>query len=60
MTEQPKPCPFCGEPEVDLYLRAGWWFVGCTNSDCRAEGPCDLGESGAIAKWNERKETPHD
>jgi Lar family restriction alleviation protein len=54
MSDDLKPCPFCGEPEVEAYTTKGGFVVGCTNADCLAEGPWDLGESGAIAKWNER------
>ena len=48
-----KPCPFCGSKEVRADKDGMWWTVGCT--DCFAEGPSDLGESGAIAAWNERQ-----
>jgi hypothetical protein len=56
----PKPCPFCGSGGA---IAAGGnvriikkfvtvYYVICGNINCNAEGPVDLGESGAIAKWN--------
>lgn len=53
-----KPCPFCGGTKF------GFEYVGidndyicitCSNLDCNATGPLDLGVSGAVEKWNERK-----
>jgi hypothetical protein len=53
-----KPCPFCGripnmgaEVKKDLNTSAKWWFVIC---GCGADGPPDLGWSGAADKWNTR------
>lgn len=61
MNAELKPCPFCGEPEVYCESRRSiakdrhfYYFVRCPNLDCQTEGPCDLGKSGAIAKWNDR------
>ena len=53
-----KPCPFCGS--TDVYVPPSWmtantWkYVKCKNINCQAEGPVDLGESGAIERWNTR------
>lgn len=30
------------------------YYVHCANRDCGIDGPWDLGESGAIEKWNTR------
>ena len=58
-----KPCPFCGSdkvidegaPSYDTVTeeeRTTWFTVLCT--DCHAEGPPNLGWSGAIEAWNTR------
>lgn len=63
MNPELNPCPFCGS--TSLYLGAYvaecvnaddvfWYHVECENPNCRADGPWDLGKSGAIKKWNER------
>jgi Lar family restriction alleviation protein len=54
MTDKLKHCPFCGSPNVSAYKNdsTGWWYVFCNG--CGAEGSADLGESGAIAAWNQR------
>jgi len=50
-----KPCPFCGYVEVTKVFRDDtWYYVICDK--CGACGPADLGKSGAIEAWNERKE----
>jgi Lar family restriction alleviation protein len=51
-----KPCPFCGSDNIEIYPtgygRPPKWAVMCDN--CQAEGPVDLGESGAVEQWNTR------
>ena len=51
-----EPCPFCGGDKLILLDKPlhGWFYVICTDIDCSAEGPVDLGKSGAVEKWNER------
>jgi len=59
---KPKPCPFCASTD----LRFIAWVVGTGNNthrehavqcdNCGANGPNDLGESGAIEMWNMRRE----
>jgi Lar family restriction alleviation protein len=52
--DKPIPCPFCNEAEY-LVVRMNethWFYVVCVH--CQAEGPIDLGESGAIERWNTR------
>lgn len=60
-----KACPFCGNKKT---LVASWtvfehtqaehleYSVCCLN--CGAEGPNDLGESGAVESWNLRSSDP--
>jgi len=53
-----KPCPFCGCFSTILFDEpyfngTRYWFVLCQNINCMAQGPIDLGKSGAIFKWNE-------
>lgn len=49
---KPLPCPFCGEESRIWCSASSRYWVVCRNPDCRAEGPVDLSESGAIEKWN--------
>lgn len=57
MSEEIKPCPFCGKdgytwPAYD----EGWWAVGCANDDCEVQcytPSCSSIES-AIELWNHR------
>ena len=50
-------CPFCFSLDsciVNTQAQStvpSWYFVMCNS--CGAEGPPDLGESGAIEKWNQ-------
>ena len=61
MFDEPKPCPFCGgkNPIIvrdvqypDTPNARTWYAIEC--NICDATGDWDLGESGAIAKWNTR------
>jgi len=61
MTEKLKPCPFCAgkNPRIttttaypDTPRETVWYAIEC--NICDATGDWDLGESGAIAKWNTR------
>ena len=61
MTDNLKACPFCGgEAEIIHDASNSEWLipngchVACKSLDCSAEGPWDLGESGAIEAWNIR------
>lgn len=63
--EDRKPCPFCGNGDVSVQEewskgrgRHPYYFVLCHDINCQTEGPCDLGASGAIAKWNTRYTPP--
>jgi hypothetical protein len=54
------PCPFCNGKnlawETLEHNQVLMWSVVCRNTDCFAQGPIDLGKSGAIAKWNMEEE----
>jgi len=53
-----KPCPFCGSENVWID-RKNWepyLVLVCGNENCSANGPWDLGQSGAVERWNERHE----
>lgn len=61
MFDEPKPCPFCGgkNPIVvkdvqypDTPYTRTWYAIECNL--CDATGDWDLGESGALEKWNTR------
>jgi hypothetical protein len=50
-----KPCPFCQSDNLGIVFKRNnlgvdWHWVECL--DCHAEGPKDLGESGAVEGWN--------
>jgi hypothetical protein len=61
--DEHKPCPFCAS--LDLHEREHYiqhhvnghheWTIICNN--CGAEGPNDLGISGAWHMWDMRRET---
>jgi hypothetical protein len=47
------PCPFCEEKEnLDKSIGSVYVWIECHK--CFAEGPPDLGLSGAIELWNTR------
>lgn len=53
--EEMRPCPFCGNPSVDLAqmpLRKGWLTVQCGR--CESSGPWRTEEAAAVASWNAR------
>ena len=60
MSENLKPCPFCGgEPDWNMELdesnstRFGqWWRIECM--DCSALGPLEENEYLAVREWNKR------
>ena len=61
MTEELKPCPFCGrnEPEIieyrpDLSTPVIWYKIKCTNSDCEATNGYFNTRKDAILAWNKR------
>lgn len=55
MTEELKPCPFCGEKGIITYFSdLQWYQASCSNTEC----PCEHGPMGdkqeAIKYWNIR------
>jgi hypothetical protein len=61
-----RDCPYCGgnalyvgaycsETSTGLVM---WYHVECENPNCSAVGPVDLGQSGAVEKWNDRASQP--
>ncbi len=57
MSDDLKPCPFCGgEPfSFEDYGHSTAWEVGCSNSQCRVEPHVwEKTKDEAIASWNTR------
>jgi Lar family restriction alleviation protein len=52
MTEELKPCPFCGGSNVSTYEVKGSYSTLCVG--CGGEGPEEDSEAEAIAAWNRR------
>ena len=59
MSENIKPCPFCGSLNVDVFSAFGepstdknFMDVECI--DCGAQGGLGEGEEKAVAAWNKR------
>lgn len=50
MTEELKPCPFCGG-KAELLVTGTYWYR-CT--DCGAETECDPDKNSAASLWNRR------
>jgi len=66
MSEELKPCPFCGEPaheelfDIDLRFPDCWTlYIGCNNSDCLVDSCSCVGMEDArdelVKNWNTRK-----
>lgn len=47
-----KPCPFCGNEEVEMLECVGTFIVCCPK--CYATGPEGTTENQTIKKWNRR------
>jgi hypothetical protein len=61
MTEELKPCPFCGgKPYIIHQEFDGLWEIGCNNRRCKlVVYTLDVFEKGkAIAAWYKRKTNP--
>lgn len=52
MSEEIKPCPFCGSEDVEVFPNYGRYFAACC--DCGSEGPNKERKEEAIRKWNQR------
>lgn len=54
MSEELKPCPFCGGSTQKVKSSGRWgWFVSCA---CAAVGPSADSRDEAIRAWNRRVE----
>lgn len=52
MSEELKPCPFCGSKRIKAHdVGEGWW---CICQDCKAQGPFKMLENTAVDAWNRR------
>ena len=53
MTNEIKPCPFCGDENIDTWdIRQEKYFCYCENCGC--QGPTGKTEQEAIEAWNRR------
>ena len=52
MSDKLKPCPFCGAEDPAIECNGKWYYVACRKCDCISDG--DLGQSGAVERWNTR------
>ena len=59
MTDELKPCPFCGSKKVEFANMPGrGMFVYCMN--CKASANIALRKEDAIYLWNKRAEVEND
>lgn len=49
---EPKPCPFCGSPYMQIYVTGKGYEVYCLG--CRARSPISHTAELAILAWNRR------
>ncbi len=49
-----KPCPFCGEEDVDTWEWRGHFAMECPRNKCGASGPSRDNERDAEIAWNTR------
>ena len=49
-----KPCPFCGNENVEVQKLVSSFWVECQNEDCWANGPLSDSEEEAIERWQKR------
>lgn len=52
MSDEARPCPFCGSTEVVMYGGASWCYMLCKG--CEAAGPLAQTAEEALRWWNER------
>jgi Lar family restriction alleviation protein len=61
VSEELKPCPFCGTPEPQLAqprATVGWWVIECRDCPALME---EETEEAIVAAWNTRANSqPHD
>ena len=61
MTEQLKPCPFCGKGNATTMQKIGrdtWSVIAC--EECGTRGPECLSDDDAVDAWNHRTQTTPD
>lgn len=58
MSDELKPCPFCGFGAVHHYEYEIGWCVICAASGCTCEISDYQTQDEATAAWNKRQETP--
>lgn len=57
MSEELRPCPFCGAEAELVRNSSGNYFVRCTNKQCAAKTRLyHENENGACLAWNRRAE----
>ena len=55
MSEELKPCPFCGGKAEIIIFNTGTVTVGCTNEECDITmGKAFFTDEEAIRHWNRR------
>jgi len=52
MSDELKPCPFCGEEDPTIERDGKWYYITCRKCECTSDG--DRGQSGAEKRWNTR------
>ncbi len=52
MSEELKPCPFCGGNNIRVWMNISRYWVSCEN--CFVSTACTLTEEKAIRYWNRR------
>lgn len=55
MSEELKPCPFCGGTKIGIREESGMIWAYC--KECGAMGEWDYSENRAKANWNRRIES---
>lgn len=55
-----KPCPFCGNKEIEITSSSGAWMAYCKNEACGMMGFVEtkmVYYEDILKKWNKRSET---
>jgi Lar family restriction alleviation protein len=53
MSEELKPCPFCGSNDIiQEFCNTPWRYIGC--NQCEEEGPPADSHGEAVRLWNKR------
>ena len=48
-----KPCPFCGADAVLFEVEPMWWYVQCTDEECKCH-QVSHSKEGVMKRWNRR------